>query len=157
MLWVFQECGYHVSQVKPFSVLFFYHFQDFNTFCKLWHTPSHTASASLTEQVGQEILSNLHSDREKIQRARERVSTRMPPAHTSLSILATVCETVEVWQLVSTVDSIHHFLHGLPRKHTQASPRTENMAHRHTVLLTGVHTPSQLNCIDKVCNVLIYW
>uniref|UniRef100_A0A8C6SMF0 Vesicle transport through interaction with t-SNAREs homolog 1A n=1 Tax=Neogobius melanostomus TaxID=47308 RepID=A0A8C6SMF0_9GOBI len=27
-----------------------------------------------TEQVGQEILSNLHSDREKIQRARERVS-----------------------------------------------------------------------------------
>lgn len=28
----------------------------------------------LAEQVGQEILSNLHSDREKIQRARERVS-----------------------------------------------------------------------------------
>lgn len=31
-------------------------------------------SASLTEQVGQEILANLHTDREKIQRARERVS-----------------------------------------------------------------------------------
>ncbi|KAI9513832.1 Vesicle transport through interaction with t-SNAREs 1A [Dissostichus eleginoides] len=28
---------------------------------------------SLTKQVGQEILSNLHSDREKIQKARERL------------------------------------------------------------------------------------
>lgn len=33
---------------------------------------------SLLEQVGQEMLSNLHSDREKIQRARERVSTPVP-------------------------------------------------------------------------------
>lgn len=29
----------------------------------------------LSEQVGQEILANLHSDREKIQRSRDRVST----------------------------------------------------------------------------------
>ena len=69
----------------------------------------HTASASLTEQVGQEILSNLHSDREKIQRARERVSAHMPPAHTHLSVLTSVCETVEVLQLVSNIDSIRHF------------------------------------------------
>ncbi len=32
------------------------------------------SSYPLTEQVGQEILTNLHSDREKIQRSRDRVS-----------------------------------------------------------------------------------
>ncbi len=34
----------------------------------------------LTEQVGQEILANLHSDREKIQRSRDRVSLH-PQTH----------------------------------------------------------------------------
>uniref|UniRef100_A0A3Q3ECQ7 Vesicle transport through interaction with t-SNAREs 1A n=1 Tax=Labrus bergylta TaxID=56723 RepID=A0A3Q3ECQ7_9LABR len=34
---------------------------------------SYATTVSLSEQVGQEILTNLHSDREKIQRARERL------------------------------------------------------------------------------------
>lgn len=38
-------------------------------------------SLTLTEQVGQEILANLHSDREKIQRARERVGTHTHTCH----------------------------------------------------------------------------
>uniref|UniRef100_A0A8C6PVC0 Vesicle transport through interaction with t-SNAREs homolog 1A n=1 Tax=Nothobranchius furzeri TaxID=105023 RepID=A0A8C6PVC0_NOTFU len=47
-----------------------------------------------TEQVGQEILSNLHTDREKIQRARERVSTHLSPAQTGVSVLTSVCKAV---------------------------------------------------------------
>lgn len=42
-----------------------------------------TVCASLSEQVGQEILSNLHTDREKIQRARERVSKHSAPVNPS--------------------------------------------------------------------------
>lgn len=68
-------------------------------------------SVYLTEQVGQEILSNLHSDREKIQRARERVSVHMPPAHTLTSALTNVCETVKMLELVSSIDSFPPHTH----------------------------------------------
>lgn len=80
-------------------------------FVSVRHTSSHTPTASLPEQVGQEILTNLHSDREKIQRARERVSAHMPPAHTYLSALTSFCETLKMLELVSSIDNIHHYLH----------------------------------------------
>lgn len=121
------EASFHVSGIlcKCTSEAILFLFISFRIltlgFVNVRHSSSHAASASLTEQVGQEILTNLHSDREKIQRARERVSAHMPPAHTHLSILTSVCETVKVLQLVSNIDSIHHFL----CKH-------------------GTHTPSQV-------------
>lgn len=58
-------------------------------FVNVRHTSFHTPTASLAEQVGQEILANLHSDREKIQRARERVS-----AHVSVLIARETLENV---------------------------------------------------------------
>ena len=70
---------------------------------------SRTAFASITEQVGQEILANLHGDREKIQRARERVSAHMLLAHTHLSAVTSVCETVTMLELASRFESIRQF------------------------------------------------
>lgn len=71
-------------------------------FVNVRHTSFHTPTASLTEQVGQEILANLHSDREKIQRARERVS-----AHVSALIAR---ETLKMLELPSSIGSSHYFL-----------------------------------------------
>uniref|UniRef100_A0A3Q0T9T9 Vesicle transport through interaction with t-SNAREs homolog 1A n=1 Tax=Amphilophus citrinellus TaxID=61819 RepID=A0A3Q0T9T9_AMPCI len=72
-----------------------------------------------TEQVGQEILTNLHSDREKIQRARERVSTRLIPARTRASVLTSVCE------IVSCYSQRLSLLYGFSSKHTKESCPTQ--------------------------------
>lgn len=95
----------------------------------------------LTEQVGQEILSNLNSDREKIQRARERVSERMPPAHTRLSILTSVCESAKVLQLLGNVDGILHSLRGLPstRCTVLGGGRGGALSHRVTVVNVRIY------------------
>ncbi len=84
---------------------------------------------SLTEQVGQEILANLHSDREKIQRARERVSTYMPAEHTHLFILTSVCETVKVLPQVSNHEGTDHFLQCLQTQtwHTCTHTHTHSL------------------------------
>lgn len=79
------------------------------TFLFSSNTSSQTAFASITEQVGQEILANLHGDREKIQRARERVSAHMLPAHTHLSGVTSVCEMVTMLELASRFENIRQF------------------------------------------------
>lgn len=76
-------------------------------------------SASLVEQVGQEILSNLHSDREKIQRARERVSTHI--IHYQF-----FCH------------DIHHFLFRFIMKHTNESIPLAKRAHTHTLFIVDL-------------------
>lgn len=121
---------------------------------------SHGLCAFFAEQVGQEILSNLHTDREKIQRARERVSTHTPPAHTHLSILTSACETLEVSQLVNNVGSTQHVLHGMLRKHTNASIHTHTQTHEHGTccwrIIRLVHMIYQPYYFDKAANVFIH-
>lgn len=80
---------------------------------------SYAGCSFLAEQVGQEILANLHSDREKIQRARERVSAHLTPAHTRASVLTSVRETV------SRYGQHLPLLYGFSRKHTNESCLTQ--------------------------------
>lgn len=66
----------------------------------------------LTEQVGQEILSNLHSDREKIQRARERVSC----THTAC-MDSSVCSNKCLWDRRNVRPAASSKLHNLSTKY----------------------------------------